>query len=624
MSQTSSGRHLATRPGRPSGLATSMIVVAVVALLAVSFVIFRQSHRTSAAASCGQGQGQLPLTVVASPDAAGPLRQVAQSYTRANHVVAGRCVSVSVQSLEASQAGAALAKGWTGAPAVPRPDVWVPDSSSWAQLIELQLRQAHQVDPIPTERPSIATSPLVIAMPEPMAQALGWPRRPIGWGDLLTALQNPQGWAAFHHPEWGAVKLGKTDPTQSTSGLEGVLGALTAGLGGPISPQALTAHSEQVRELILGLERAPGEQSDTDSNFLVSLRQADDNGGALKFVSAVPLGEQQVLDYNQGNPGGDPGTLGDHAKPKVPLAAVYPKEGTLEADHPWLVLHEAWVDDAKRSAASAFLNYLLSPTVQAKLQAAGLRDPDGKAGSLATEANGLIASQPARVIPNPSASVVGGIIRGWSAASRRGNVLAVFDVSGSMNEPVPGTHTTKMGLVRQAAAAATGLWAPEDNVGIWAFSTKLPPNGKDFQEIVPLGPVDAQIPGTNRTRRELLSVGVSKLQATTHDTALYETALGAFQLVKSHFVPDRINTVVLLTDGINDDPDNALSLQQLVQQLKAGEAGGQQVRIITIGYGRDADANALRAIAQATGGAYFSAADPRGIRSIFIQALSNF
>jgi Ca-activated chloride channel family protein len=596
-------------------------VLAVVALLAVSFIVFRRSHPTSA----GCAQNQLQLTVVAAPDIAGVLRQTALTYTNAHHTASGRCVSVSVQSLEAAQASSALVKGWTGAVAVPRPDVWVPDSSMWAQLAELQLKAAHRPDPIPVEQPSIATSPLVVAMPRPMAQAIGWPRRPIGWADLLGALQKEGGWAALGHPEWGAVKLGKTDPTQSTPGLEGVIGALTATLqAGALTPAVLNAHMDETRTLILGLERAPGEQADTATNFLVNLQQEDDSGAALKFVSAVPLGEKQVFDYNQGNPGGDPGTLGEHAKPKVPLVAVYPKEGTPEADHPWLVLNEPWVDSAKRSAASAFLGYLLSPTVQAKFQAAGLRDANGKAGSVATELNGLLSDQPARVIPNPSPAVVGGILQGWGQASRRGNVLAVFDVSGSMNEPVPGTGTTKMGLVRHAAAAATALWAPEDNVGIWAFSTKLPPDGKDYQEIVPLGPVDAVIPGTNKTRRQLLDEGVAKLQATTHDTALYETALAAFRLVQSHYVPGRINTVVLLTDGINDNPGNPLTLAQLLQQLKAGEKSGPQVRVITIGYGRDADVNALKAISQATGGAFFSAADPRGIEEIFLHALANF
>lgn len=620
MSQTP-GRHLATRPGRPSGLATSATVLAVVVLLAVSYVIFRRSHPASAACN----QNQLELTVVASPDIAGVLRQVALTYTNAHHQLSGRCVSVSVQSLEAAEASNALAKGWTGVVAVPRPDVWVPDSSIWAQLAELQLKSAHLSDPIPAERPSIATSPLVIAMPRPMAQAIGWPQRPIGWSDLLAALQKPTGWAALGHPEWGSVKLGKADPTQSTSGLEGVIGALTATLGGAqLTPALLQAHMDDVRTLILGLERAPGEQADTDTDFLISLQQADDSGDALKFVSAIPLGEKAVLDYNQGNPGGDPGTLGDHAKPKVPLAAVYPKEGTPEADHPWLVLDEPWVDNAKRSAASGFLSYLLSPAVQATFQAAGLRDPNGKAGSVATEASGLLASQPTRVIPNPPPTVVGGILQGWSQASRRGNVLAVFDVSGSMADPVPGTGTTKIGLVRQAAAAATALWAPEDNVGIWAFATKLTPDGKDYQEIVPLGPVDALIPGTNQTRRQLLAEGVAKLQPTTHDTALYETALAAFQLVQSHYVPGRINTVVLLTDGINDDPGSTLTLAKLLQELRAGEKSGRQVRIITIAYGRDADVNALKAISQATNGAFFDAADPRGIEQIFLHALANF
>ncbi len=606
-------------PGRPSGLAFSAIALAVVGLLVVSFVVFRRSHP---AAGCGGNQ--LPLDVVAAPDMAGILRRTATDYTRTNPTVGGRCVTVSVQSLEASQASAALAKGWTGAVAVPRPDVWVPDSSSWAQLLELQLQAAHQADPMPADRPSLATSPLVIAMPQPMARALGWPQRPIGWSDLLTALQKPSGWSAFQHPEWGPFKLGKTNPTLSTSGLEGIIGTLTATLGaGGISEKVLAAHSQQMRELILGMERAPGEQVDTDANFLTNLQQADDGGQTLKYVSAVPLGEKQVLDYNLGNPGGDPAGVGDHAKPKVPLAAIYPKEGTLEADHPWLVLHEPWVDASKRGAAAGFLNYLLSPAIQAKLLAAGLRDPNGKAGSVATQANGLLANQPARIIPTPSPRVVGALLQGWTAASRRGNVLAVFDVSGSMAEPVPGTKATKMDLVRQAAAAATTLWAPEDNVGLWVFATKLD-GAKPYHEVVPLGPVDTQLPGSTQTRRQLLASGVSQLQATHGDTALYDTTLAAFQFVKAHYVPDRINTVVILTDGVNDNPAGGISLPQLVQGLKAGEGGGQQIRVITIGYGPNVDPNALRQISQTTGGAYFSAADPRGIRGIFIQALSNF
>ena len=35
----------------------------------------------------------------------------------------------------------------------------------------------------------------------------------------------------------------------------------------------------------------------------------------------------------------------------VPLAAVYPKDGTLVSDNPWLVLDASWVSDEHRAAA---------------------------------------------------------------------------------------------------------------------------------------------------------------------------------------------------------------------------------------------------------------------------------
>ena len=62
-------------------------------------------------------------------------------------------------------------------------------------------------------------TPLVIAMPKPMAEALGWPDTPIGFADILALANDPQGWAKFGHPEWGPFKLGKTSPNFSTSGL---------------------------------------------------------------------------------------------------------------------------------------------------------------------------------------------------------------------------------------------------------------------------------------------------------------------------------------------------------------------------------------------------------------------
>ncbi len=74
-------------------------------------------------------------------------------------------------------------------------------------------------------------TPLVIAMPKPMAEALGWPNTQIGFKDLLPLAQNPEGWAAVGHPEWGPFRLGKTNPNFSTSGLNFTIAEYYAAVG---------------------------------------------------------------------------------------------------------------------------------------------------------------------------------------------------------------------------------------------------------------------------------------------------------------------------------------------------------------------------------------------------------
>ena len=46
-----------------------------------------------------------------------------------------------------------------------------------------------------------------------------------------------------------------------------------------------------------------------------------------------------MVDYNTGNPTGDLETAGQHGAPRVPLVAIYPKEGTLNSDNPFAILN---------------------------------------------------------------------------------------------------------------------------------------------------------------------------------------------------------------------------------------------------------------------------------------------
>src|SRR5205085_4637328 len=74
-----------------------------------------------------------------------------------------------------------------------------------------------------TDTRSLVKSPVVIAMWKPMAEALGWPKSPIYWANIAALSANPQGWAAYGHPEWGNFKFGHTNPNFSNTGLDAVL-----------------------------------------------------------------------------------------------------------------------------------------------------------------------------------------------------------------------------------------------------------------------------------------------------------------------------------------------------------------------------------------------------------------
>jgi hypothetical protein len=131
----------------------------------------------------------------------------------------------------------------------------------------------------------------------------------------------------------------------------------------------------------------------------------------------------------------------------------------------------------------------------------------------------------------------------------------------------------------------------------------------DHRELVPLGPLDG--PDGGADRRAALALGVAGLQQIVDGgTGLYDTTLAAVRAVRRGWDPDRVNSVVLLTDGRNDDTDG-IDLTTLLAELRAENDPQRPVPVISLVYGPDADAAALRAISDATGGATYS----RGTRA---------
>jgi Ca-activated chloride channel family protein len=182
-----------------------------------------------------------------------------------------------------------------------------------------------------------------------------------------------------------------------------------------------------------------------------------------------------------------------------------------------------------------------------------------------------------------------------------------------MSGTVPSGGGTKLDLAKKAALAAVQRLAPDDELGLWTFSTPPADGRTPWTDLVPTAPVKTVLP-TFRAK-------VQALQA-DGGTALYATTRAAVEHVESSFNRSRINAVVLLTDGKNEyPPDN--NLDQLVADL-GGEQTDTSVRVFPIAYGDKADLGVLREIAKASKAAAYDATDPATIERVLVAVLSNF
>jgi Ca-activated chloride channel family protein len=552
------------------------------------------------------------VTIAASSEKAALLTGLAGQYNGGNPQVNGQCVWMDVVSKASGAAATALARGWDESVDGSRPDVWTPASSSWAVLTDHDAAAADHRSPIPKERPSLVQTPLVIAMPQPMAEALGWPDKPIGWSDL-AALARSQGWAQKGHPEWGRFKLGKTNPHFSTSGLNATVASYFASTG--VSSDLTTAQvaDPKTKKFVSSIEDAVVHYGDTTLTFLENMTREQASGQGLTYVSAVTVEEKSVLDYNLGNPSGDPATLGKGAKPSVPLAAVYPTEGTLLSDNPWLVLDADWVTPTQAHAAGDFLTWLRQPAQQARFTQAGFRTFEGEPGEVIKPANGLIPAGPSTILSPPSPAVLAAIQKSWDDLRKRAHVEFIMDVSGSMGEVVTSAGLTKLKLAQDAAIEGIDAFAADDEVGLTSFSTDLGDQGEPWLTLEPIRPAKQAVPAMKRDIASMVAGG---------GTALYATLRQAQSAMLKDLTTDRISAIILLTDGKNEYPPDE-DLDSLLEQLH-GESTDTTVRIFTIGYGEGADPATLQAIAEASRGAYYEATDPASIERVLVSVISNF
>lgn len=565
-----------------------------------------------------QGDGCIVVDMAVSSEKITLLTELADEFNDSGAEVNGDCIVIAPRSVASGLAASLIPDGW------PDPDVngeppviWSPAASGWGAIVNERAGE----DLAPAGTPFMLT-PLVIAMPEPMAEALGYPETPVGFADLVALSQNPEGWGAYGHPEWGPFRLGKTNPNYSTSGLNFTIAEYYAATGTTSGLSTEDIGSAEAVQFATDIESAVVHYGDITMTFLNNWFAADRRGTALTYVSAVAVEEKSVIDYNLGDPDGVLADGEELRPPRIPLVAIYPEEGTLYSDSPFIVLDTEWVDDAEREAAAMFEEFVQLPENQEKVLEFGFRpnNPDvALADPISTE-NGVDPDQPTAELDVPDPAVLVEILDSWAELRKEARVMLLLDVSGSMGDPAGPDGETKLDLAVQAALGALDDFKDTDQVGLSIFSTDLGGDDPNYREVVPIGPM-------SETREQIADA--LQQQFPVAGTPLYNATQTAYETMLDTYDPAQINAVVVLSDGQNDDEnpdDDDAEFQELIAALEEGSEGSQSrpVRVFTISYGEGADTQALRTISQATNAATYNSSNPASIEQVFTAVISNF
>lgn len=489
---------------------------------------------------------QPALTIAVSPEKAELLTQLVNDFNaRKSKASNGEEMRIATLSLEPEEMiDAALAGDF---------QAMSPDSSIWLDQLDRQYQATQNTSAgLVGQTVRYAVSPVVIAMWRDAAQRLGWPQKPIGWNDLLNEATANKDFK-WSHPS-----------TSSASGLLATLAEFYAATGKTRGLTIEDVKSPKAQEYVNALEKTVRYYGEGEASIA---RNVAERGRS--YLDAFVASEQIVIDANQ--------------KPGVDLVAIYPNEGSLWQDHPLALLEAPGLSDLNRETFSAFANYISSPEAQQAILAKGYRPADlgikiDGANSPITAGNGVDPAKPQTSLQVPSAAVLDVVRESWLANKRRTNVMLVVDTSGSM-------EGEKIENVKEALATFLDqIKSDEERVGLFEFYN-------DVTERVKISEL--------KNNRSALVRAVTSLDP-GGNTALLDGVAAAYERLQQLDDPNRINAIVVMTDG--KENASAISLSHLVTRLQNGNQRGVPVVIFAIAYGSDADMKMLQSLSEATGG----------------------
>lgn len=487
----------------------------------------------------------------------------------------GKPIKVSVSSVLSGESMLQIAEGTL------QPTVWSPGETAWVD----QLTQKWALkNPKPINSaactPTVHT-PVGLAMWQPMAEALGWPNKPIRMSQLIDLANNPDGWASLGHPEWGRLRLGHTHPQYSSAGLLFLTQVIYAVTGKTQGITAADIYSAPVQTALETLAANTSKYGMVTTDLLNAM--AARGPAFLHVASAFEEGTART-------------NAEKAAQLRWPLVFVFPADGTFWSDHPYCILDGAsWVTPDQAEAARLFLDHLTSPEMQAQAANYYVRPLDGNipADSALAKVGGTDLSASPATIPNfaiPSPEVSEAIIDQFYNTKRKATVILTLDISGSMSgEPIR--------AATESTAEFLGRLHPKDRVGLIAFN-------ETPQLLTPISPVANVVEGL---KRQVLSLPANG------GTNLHGAICRAADLLRQEQAADRakgenrLYGIVVLSDG-KDTTGEYSANQMMTTCLAAMDEAGDGPRVFVLAFGTDVDGPLMDRLARETGGARFDAA----------------
>jgi Ca-activated chloride channel homolog len=534
-----------------------LVVALAVAAVAFAFISSRDGGNGTSAPgrTPSPAAGALRVSLVYSPEKEKLLAPLIEKFNASGTRANGKRVFVDAQVRASGEVQSDLARDRI------RPVMWSPASSFWGRLLNYEADQPLVAD----DNPSIVRTPLVIAMWKALADAYGYPEKPLGYEQLAELALG--GWGAIGKPQFGPFKYVHTNPDYSTSGLSAVAASYYAAAA---KREGLTTGDiERARQQVKRLERSIVHYGDTTLFISQEMRRH-----GLGYASAVAMEETTLIDFNR--------NAGDGPR----LVAVYPSDGTFVSDNPLIVLRGPWVGSEQRAAADAFQKFLereITPEVAGR---EGFRpaDPNVPPAGYVTPENGVDPAEPKRVLSLPEPKVLAKIKASWRQDRKPANVMLVLDNSASMGEENKLDHA-KEGITEFLAQAA-----PQDRIGLTKFASEI-------HQLVPLAPM--------ARNRERLDSAIKSIFP-EDDTRVRDAILRAVEDVQAKLDKNAINAVVVLTDGA--DTASGSTIEEVADKLAVqGRRETGQIRVFTIAYGSDPNEVELGRYSEESGGKPFRA-----------------